>query len=81
MPGRDLEGGGGTVCSAFGKMKPRSEKIQMSAYLHGVKPGVDASYTFHSDDRSPMQGAQGYQTRHDMYVFVWETQRKPSEVM
>ena len=56
---------GQTVCTAFGKVKFRSEKIRMCAYLHGVEPGLDASHTFHGGDRCPMQGAQGHQACHD----------------
>ena len=33
----------------------------LCAYLHGVNPGFDASYTFHSGDGSPIQRADGHQ--------------------
>lgn len=52
----------------------------MCTYLHGVQPGFDASYTFHSGDSSPVQGAQGHQACHDREVSLYEKHRKPSEV-
>lgn len=39
--------------------------MTMCSYLHRVKPGVDASNTFHSGDSSPVQRADGHQARSD----------------
>lgn len=49
----------------------------MCSYLHGVKPGFDASNTFHSgDSAAPLQRADGHQAGSDREVSLCEKHRE-----
>ena len=73
----NLEAIGGTVSTVLiTKIGLRSEKIGMCSYLHGVKPGFDASNTFHSGDGSPIQRADGHQAGGDREVSLCEKHRE-----
>lgn len=73
----NLEASGSTANTAFGKkIKLRSEKMRMCSYLYRVKPGFDASNTFHGGDSSSIQRADGHQACSDREVFLYKKHKE-----
>lgn len=61
------------------KVKSRSETMRTCSHLHGVKPGFDASNTFHGGDSSSIQRADGHQACSDGEVSLYEKYKENQE--